>query len=69
MSEYQQRKPARRLQQGVVGSPLAVIEKTKQQRKVLLHFCFDQQNDGTKPECTCSRELIGKQTAENSLSG
>jgi hypothetical protein len=61
----QKRKPARRLQPGVAGSPLAVIEKSKQQRKVLLHFCFDQQNNETKPEsCACSQRVILEQAME-----
>src|ERR1035437_8246280 len=54
----QQRKtPAKRLQPGVAGSPLVVIDAPKQ-RTVLLHFCFDQQTGETKREsCTCRQRV------------
>ena len=53
--------PARRR---LAGSFLNPSEKPKPPRKVLLHFCFDQ-NNGAKPEsCTCHEHVPLEQAME-----
>jgi hypothetical protein len=59
-----QRKSAKRLQSGVAGSPLALVDEPKPQRMVLLHFCFDQQNGEPKREsCSCKQRVTFDEAA------